>query len=154
MTGVQTCALPISELSGSVVAGALAALYLLLQSEFIRFAMSGMETPLYTLLIMTTFLAVVRGKHHWAAVLAGLAFIMRLDGLAVGGALLLALWLQNRRLPVTATLLYLCTLLPWVLFAFWYFGSPIPLSMIAKQHHLQNAGSNRYWIWITSLAQR
>lgn len=136
-----------AELSGSAVAGALAALYLLLQGEFIRFAMSGMETPLYTLLIMATFLAVVQGKSHWAAVLAGLAFVMRLDGLAVGGALLLGLWLQQRRLPITATLLYLCTLLPWVLFAFWYFGSPLPLSMIAKQQHLQSAGSSRYWIW-------
>ena len=136
-----------AELSGSVVAGALAALYLLLQSEFIRFAMSGMETPLYTLLIMTTFLAVLRGKSQWAAVLAGLAFVMRLDGLAVGGALLLGLWVQRRRLPMAETLLYLCTLLPWVLFAFWYFGSPIPLSMIAKQQHLQSAGSSRYWIW-------
>ncbi len=136
-----------AEVSGSVVAGALAALYLMLQGAFLRFTMSGMETPLYTLLIMATFLLAVRQRPQWAAVLAGLAFIMRLDGLAVGGALFLGLWLQRKKLPFSEGLLYLAVLLPWLLFAFWYFGSPIPLSMTAKQHHLEASGGDRYWIW-------
>lgn len=136
-----------TNLSSSVLAGWLAALYLLLQGSFVRFTMSGMETPLYTLLILSTFLAVTRQQIRLAAGLAGLAFVMRLDGLAVGGALLLGLWLQRRRLPWREGLLYLAIILPWVLFAFWYFGSPIPLSMAAKQHHLQVTGSSRYWIW-------
>ncbi|MCE7983942.1 MAG: hypothetical protein DYG89_22435 [Caldilinea sp. CFX5] len=136
-----------AEVSGSVVAGALAALYLMLQGAFLRFTMSGMETPLYTLLIMGTFLLAVRRRTQWAAVLAGLAFVMRLDGLAVGGALLLGLWLQRKKLPFSEGVLYLAVLLPWVLFAFWYFGSPIPLSMTAKQHHLAVSGGDRYWIW-------
>ncbi len=136
-----------AKLSGSPVAGAFAAVYLLLQGSFVRYMMAGMETPLYTLLILTTFLAVVQRRTWLAACLAGLAFVMRLDGLAVGGSLLLGLLIQRRKIPFTEALVYLCTILPWVLFAFWYFGSPIPLSMIAKQHHLQEAGSSRYWIW-------
>ena len=136
-----------AEMSGSVLAGALAALYLLLQGSFLRFTMSGMETPLYTLLIMATFLLALRQRSRWAAVLAGLAFVMRLDGLAVGGAVLLSRWVQRKKLPWLEGVLYLCVLLPWVLFAFWYFGSPIPLSMTAKQHHLQIGGGDRYWIW-------
>lgn len=136
-----------AEVSGSIVAGALAALYLLVQGAFLRFTMSGMETPLYTLLIMATFLLALRQRTLWAVVLAALAFVMRLDGLAVGGALLLGLWVQRKKLPVREGFLYLAVLLPWVLFAFWYFGSPIPLSMTAKQHHLQELSGNRYWIW-------
>ena len=136
-----------AELSGAVLAGAFAAGYLLLQGSFVRYMMAGMETPLYTLLIVGTFLTLVKGRTKSAACLAGLAFVMRLDGLAVGGALLLGLLIQHRKIPFTEALVYLCTILPWVLFAFWYFGSPIPLSMIAKQHHLQIGGESRYWIW-------
>lgn len=133
--------------TGSPWAGALAGLYLLTQGSFLRFTMSGMETPLYTLIILAAFWALAREKESWAAVWAALAFLMRLDGLAVMGAVGLVLLLYRRRIPWRAVLIFLVLVAPWLLFATLYFGSPLPQSMLAKQIHLQKAQASRYWIW-------
>ncbi|MCB0187900.1 MAG: hypothetical protein KDE31_26710, partial [Caldilineaceae bacterium] len=98
-------------------AALLAAAFLLTQGAFMRYAMAGMETPLYTGLILLTFWAVLQERYHWAALLAGATATMRLDGVAVGGALFLAYLLHQRRLPWPALGIYAITLLPWALFA-------------------------------------
>lgn len=134
-------------LSGSIGAALPAAVYLLGQGAFMRYTMAGMETPLYTCLILLTFWYVTTERYWWAAFFAGITAIMRLDGMAVGGALFLAYVLHHRRLPWRSLLIYGITLLPWTLFAIVYFGSPIPHSMIAKQGHLKTVGISRYWIW-------
>ncbi|MEZ4861306.1 MAG: hypothetical protein R3C14_08365 [Caldilineaceae bacterium] len=128
-------------------AGILSALYLLVQGPFLRFTMSGMETPFYTLLILLAIYALLMGKSHWAAAWAALAFLTRLDGLVIVGAVLLALWVQRRKLPWPEIGVAALIILPWIGFATLYFGSPLPLSMLAKQHHLQERGSSRFWIW-------
>lgn len=135
------------EFTGSIGAGVLAVVYLLVQRPFLNYAMAGMETPFYTLLIVGVFWSFARGRYRWSATLAGLAFVTRLDGLGLVGAVLLTCCLQQRRLPWRALLIVLLVTLPWILFATWYFGSPLPLSMLAKQHHLQVNGASRYWIW-------
>lgn len=128
-------------------AALLAGTYLILQGSFLRYTMAGMETPLYTALILLTFWLVTEMRYTWAAFVAGLTAVMRLDGMAVGGALFLAYLLHERRLPWRALAIYLFTLLPWTLFAFFYFGSPIPQSMLAKQGHTKVYSHSRYWIW-------
>lgn len=134
-------------LSHSQSAAILAACYLLVQGSFVRYTMAGMETPVYTALILGTFWLALLDRLPIAAFVAGLAAIMRLDGLAVGGALFLTYLLAQWRIPWRAVVSYGLTLLPWTLFAFFYFGSPIPLSMLAKQEHLRTAEASRYWIW-------
>jgi len=136
-------------LSGSLGAALLAAAFLLTQGGFMRYSMAGMETPLYTGLLLLTFWAVVQERYRWAALIAGATAIMRLDGVAVGGALFLAYLLHQRRLPWPAIGIYAISLLPWALFALLYFGSPIPHSLVAKQGHLKVYGHSRYWIWET-----
>lgn len=133
--------------TGSPWAGMLAALYLLTQGSFLRFVMAGMETPLYTLIILLAFWTLAQEQVRWAAVWAALAFLMRLDGLAVMGAVGLALLLHQRRIPWRAVLLFLILVTPWLIFATLYFGSPLPQSMLAKQIHLEKAHASRYWIW-------
>ncbi len=128
-------------------AATLAVLYLLVQGSFLRFVMAGMETPLYTLIILTTFWALAINRQRWAAILAALAFLLRLDGLAVMGAVGLALLLHQRRIPWRSVLIFIGVVAPWLIFATLYFGSPLPQSMLAKQAHLQVAQSSRYWIW-------
>ncbi len=128
-------------------AAALAVLYLLLQGSFLRFVMAGMETPLYTLIILATFWALATERQAWAAVLAALAFLLRLDGLAVMGTVGLALLLHQRRIPWRAVLIFTVLVAPWLIFATLYFGSPLPQSMLAKQGHLATTGASRYWIW-------
>ena len=133
--------------TGSPWAAALAVLYLLLQGSFLRFAMAGMETPLYTLIILATFWALANERQNWTAILAALAFLLRLDGLAVMGAVGLALLLQQRRIAWRTVLIFGVLVAPWLIFATLYFGSALPQSMLAKQGHLATTGASRYWIW-------
>ncbi len=141
-------------LSGSFGAALSAALFLLLQGSFMRFTMAGMETPLYTCLILLTFWLVVQRRYQWAALIAALTALTRLDGVAVGGALFLAYLLHQRRLPWRALIIYGVTLLPWTIFALLYFGSPIPHSLIAKQGHLKTYSTSHFWIWYSLFTSR
>ncbi len=101
----------------------------------------GMETPLYLAALLAVFAAYRRAlqqperAERWlfitAAATAG-AFMLRPDGvlagLVVGGH-----WLATRRRvpwgPLAAGLLLA---LPWVLFAWSYYGSPLPNTLAAK----------------------
>lgn len=148
---------------GAWPAGLLAVAILSLQVSFLRYSSAGMETPFYTALIMAALCALAwvrppasRGSPPgrrldpaalWAAAFAALALLTRLDGLAVGGAVLLTLLIQRRRLPWVEGALYLLIAAPWFIWAWLVFGSPLPHSMLAKQGHLVNSGFSRYWIW-------
>lgn len=137
----------VRELTNSFWAGLLAGLILVLQDSFVRYSMAGMETPVYTLLIVSSLLSFATEHTLLSAALAGLAVLMRLDGLAIAGAILLACMVQQRRWPVRETAIIAITVTPWVVFSSIYFGSPIPLSMLAKQQHLQSLQTSRFWIW-------
>jgi len=97
----------------------------------------GMETPLVLLLMLAAWLAAVQGRSGWAGVWLGAMLWTRVDTL--GWALLpvMALWGQQQgrarwrslaRLFVGMFAVYL----PWVLFAWAYFGSPLPYTVLAK----------------------
>jgi|CXWL01.1.fsa_nt_gi hypothetical protein len=134
-------------LTGSFAAGLVAGAVLLSASPFVRYSMAGMETPLYTLVILAALLAVVRRQASLAAVLAGLAVLMRLDGLAVAAAVCLAYMIERRRLPLRECLVIVALVLPWLVFATVWSGSPLPHSLLAKRLHLATDGGNRFWIW-------
>ena len=109
--------------------------------------MAGMETPLYTLIILLALLALTQERTRLAAGYAGLAALMRLDGLAVIAVVILTVWLQKRRFPWSELLLFAVICVPWFLFALLYFGSPLPLSLPAKQARLLAAHGDRFLIW-------
>lgn len=137
----------VRELNNSFWAALLTGLMLVFQDSFVRYSMAGMETPVYTLLIVSSLLSFAKERTLLSAVLAGLAVLMRLDGLAMAGAILLACTVQKRRLPLREMAVIVVILIPWVVFSLIYFGSPIPLSMLAKQQHLQSFQTSRFWIW-------
>lgn len=137
----------VRQLSRSFSIAILASVILLGQGSFIRYSMAGMETPLYILLIMSSLFALSRKQTSVSAALAALALLTRLDGLVIVGAVLLSCLVQQRRLPLREMLIVAAIVSPWMLFAFGYFGSPIPLSMLAKQQHLQVTQGSRFWIW-------
>lgn len=134
---------------GSAVGGAAAAGYLLLTSTFLQFSMTGMETSFYSLLIVAAFFALTYDAGRIAALLAALAFVTRLDGAAVALGVFSFLLLARRRIPWIEAAIFLAVALPWYLFAMWYFGSPLPQSMLAKQGHLQERGTTRFWLFNT-----
>jgi hypothetical protein len=111
----------------------------------------GSETPLYLAFCLGTFAFYARRRYNLAAGLAALAVLARPDGILV--PILLAVdYLRKgtseikvrRPIPWTAILIFLGLLLPWFLFAWIYFGSPLPVTLAAKQHQGAMAISQRF----------
>ena len=124
------------ERHGYGVAGAAAGAFIAVSPVYVTAATSGMETSLYVLLLGGAF-------HSWARSLATSSFwppalwfaalaMCRPDAmaaLAAAGAVGVSRrpWHTVRMLAATALLVA-----PWLIFATWYFGSPVPQSVLAK----------------------
>jgi hypothetical protein len=96
------------------------------------YAMNGMETPLVIALMLGALYAAMSKRRVLTGVLAGLALFARIDTALFALLLCLALWWENKRLPVKETLWAAITVAPWVVFATLYFGSPIPVTLQVK----------------------
>jgi hypothetical protein len=126
-------------LAGRPWTGVLAGLLLLLAPKLLTWSsVSGMETPLYLLAVVATIWLACAGRWLGAAVVLGLALWVRPDALLLGFAVCLHALLTRHRLPWRDRLpwreagLAALVALPWVLFSWWYFGSPVPASVLAK----------------------
>lgn len=92
------------------------------------------ETPLYITLCLGAFVFYARSRYTWTAVLCALAVLTRPDGVLVPGLLALHFLLARRgRVPWQALAVFGGLVLPWFAFAWLYFGSPLPLTLLAKQ---------------------
>lgn len=97
------------------------------------FDTQGLETPLALLFLAASWWMFTRDQVVWAGALAGLMLWTRID---TGLWLVIMIgvsWFSGRmrdgfKLGLSAGLAYL----PWVVFAWAYFGSPIPFTAIAK----------------------
>ena len=129
---------------GSPLAGCGAAVVWAIAPYSVTFAIGGLETSLYVLLLTATMSAYLEQRFVWAMFFGSLALLTRPDALILLGPLLVDrffLILTSRRSdPISRqmrSILYeaaafLIPLLPWVIFAFYYFGSPLPHSIAAK----------------------
>jgi arabinofuranosyltransferase len=107
----------------------------------VTFAVGGLETSVYILLLLSVLYFRLQGKITAVSFLAGLAFLARPDALILVGLVWLELaWsfvrrggVRNgtRRL-VLVSLPFLFILLVWSGFAFWYYGTLLPHSLLAK----------------------
>ena len=116
-------------------------------SKVVDFSINGMETALLIFFIVLTWQAFVTGAKLWplAAGFGGLQWT-RPDGFVFFAALALS-WLylgeqpaspappKSWRMVFKAMVLGALIYLPWVLFAWLYYGSPIPHTILAKQFH-------------------
>ncbi|MBI5836113.1 MAG: hypothetical protein HZB25_02600 [Candidatus Eisenbacteria bacterium] len=93
----------------------------------------GMETPVYVALVLGAFLLQARGRTVLAAVVAGLAALTHPEGALLLVALAAPLAVERGRVPWRELAAFTLTVLPWVVFAWIYFGSPIPNSVAAKR---------------------
>ncbi|UCC68847.1 MAG: hypothetical protein JSV79_02670 [Armatimonadota bacterium] len=121
-----------ARLTGSRAVGLLCAAVWALSDVSIAVSLSGMETPLYVFLILSTILLFLAGRTVAAALTCSLAVLTRPDGLLLALALVGYLSLRERRrllLPLAAGL---AAFAPWLVFSLLYFGSPIATSVLAK----------------------
>ena len=114
----------------------------------------GSETPLYLALGLGALALHLRGRPRLAAACAGLAAAARPDGLlfaaVIGLDALAQSWNARRRggrspLPWGAAGIFLLAWLPWVLWAWAYYGSPLPVTLAAKQAQGTLAVSQSFW---------
>jgi hypothetical protein len=103
----------------------------------------GSETPLYLAFCLAVFALYARSNLGWAAILAALAVLTRADGVLVVVILGAHFLWQKRQslkykefwkcLPWKRIALAISLLLGWHLFAWIYFGSPVPVTLTVKQ---------------------
>jgi hypothetical protein len=126
------------------VAATAVALAWIVDPKTVDFAMNGMETGLLVFLVVFAWHAVSTGARLWPCALActGLQWT-RPDGCvyfaAIGGAWLLLgapaaglAWRPRLVLLGQAIALAVALYLPWFLFSWFYYGSPIPHTILAK----------------------
>jgi len=111
----------------------LAALFYALFPRVIVWSISGMETSLYVLFITASLYCYYRRNLGLTALFLGLTVLTRVDGVILGLAVVIHFVWQNRRFPAKLVLVSLLMLLPWLVFSFLYFGSPIPNSVPGKK---------------------
>lgn len=119
---------------------------LLLYPTFpLLFTTMGSETPLYLALCLGSFSLYARKRYSWTAVFSALAVLTRPDGVLVPILLACDYMIGVRRLiPWKVIVLFLAITIPWFLFAWLYFGSPLPVTLVAKQHQGSMAISQQF----------
>ncbi len=93
----------------------------------------GSETPLYLALCLGSFAAYARERYSLTALSASLACLARPDGFLIP-ILLAAHFLLSRKpaVPWKSIGIFTGITLSWILFAWIYFGSPVPATYFAK----------------------
>lgn len=115
----------------------------------------GSEMPLYLALCLGAFAFYARSSYSLSAVFAALAVLARPDGILVGGVLALDYLIRVRRhIPLKAVLIFLAITLPWIIFAWSYFGSPIPVTLLTKQNQGAMPISERFAPGFLSIANQ
>jgi hypothetical protein len=113
-------------------AARLGALLYATASAPINFSIGGMETSLVTLAGLGALYAFMLRRATGTAVCLALLILLRIDGLLLAGVLLIGWMRIHGPIPIRSILIGIAITLPWLIFATFYFGSPIPTSAIAK----------------------
>lgn len=105
----------------------------------------GSETPLYLVFCLAAFCAYARGRYSIVAVASALAVLTRPDGILVPVILGLDYIIRLRMpIPWKAVLFFLGLTIPWFVFAWIYYHSPLPVTLAAKQGQGAMAISERF----------
>ncbi|MDX1994202.1 MAG: hypothetical protein SF029_17585 [bacterium] len=144
------CALAVVLLRSSISRYGQAAAALLLASSPLVYISLGMETLLYGMLLLLGFVLWSRGQRTLAFLVAAALTWTRADGVVLGGTFgLLALWEAWQQIRATRqimpafgnlvrlALVYVAGTAPWFIFAWLYFGSPLPNTFGAKEELLE-----------------
>ncbi len=92
----------------------------------------GMETALYVLVTLLAFYFYLNEEYTLSGVCAGLAFVMRWDGILVAGVLVFAGLVEHREDFPEGLLVSACLIIPWLAYSQMTFGSVFPNTLFAK----------------------
>ncbi|UCF59948.1 MAG: hypothetical protein JSV37_09280 [Anaerolineaceae bacterium] len=92
----------------------------------------GMETPLVIFLMAASWYAYVNRRLSWTGVLCGLLLWTRVDLILWPVTLCISETLSNGKSGLKIAWPTILVYLPWVIFAWLYFSSPIPHTITAK----------------------
>jgi hypothetical protein len=105
----------------------------------------GSEMPLYLALCLGAFVAYARKSYVWTGFFASFACLARADGILIPALLAGDYLIRNREnLPWKAILVFVFITLLWSGFAWFYFGSPIPVTLGVKQNQGRLAISEQF----------
>jgi len=128
--------------------------FMSLNSSAMFYSGNGLETPL-TFALLTFALHCILNERGDTAVgiAAGLLMIHKLDLVPVGVFLLAAHAVQNGRvrLPVRSLAISIVIAIAWYLFAWVYFGAPVPNSFLTKALHQGNLPNRIGSEWFSQL---
>lgn len=106
--------------------------YLALDQEQILFGISGMETQVAVAVLLSSVYFLLRGHGIGIGVTCGLAVLARPDLILWVGLVGLYLLTRRRRLVLPAALASAALAVPWALFTWVYYSSPVPHTIAAK----------------------
>jgi hypothetical protein len=116
--------------------GLAAAALFALDGRTLDFSTGGMETSFNVMAILLTLVFFFENRRRLAALAAGLVVLIRPDGVTLAAVLFSAWGLAALRRkapwPWKEIVLFSAVVAPWIIFAFLYFGNPIPQSILAK----------------------
>jgi hypothetical protein len=112
------------------IAGFISALLVLLNPFFVL--VWGGESIFFLALVMAGFYLYFRGQEIAPAVIFGLAFLTRGEGVLPALILFTHYLITKRQLPWRALLSFILTILPWMIYALFTFGSFFPSTLQAK----------------------
>lgn len=92
----------------------------------------GMETSLYTGLVLLSLYEASRKRFSIAIVLSSAVTLIRYDGVILTSVLLIFEWISTHKLPLKSGVLFFALIMPWLLYANETFGSVLPNTFFAK----------------------
>lgn len=98
----------------------------------VRITNGGMESALFTFWVLLAIWSACTRRYGLASVVAAIATLIRPEGILVALSCLTGELIDSRRIPWRSALVYGALMLPWLIFAVVYFGSPIPHSVQSK----------------------
>lgn len=114
-------------------------------SSLIYMNTQGMETPMGLCLLAGSWYFWLKGKLNHTALMCGLLLWVRIDFVFWVLLLLVFVASSNWKDALRVALIVGGIYLPWVIFAFFYFGSPIPFTATAKWAAYNRFDTTPYW---------
>ncbi|RME60350.1 hypothetical protein D6779_02360 [Candidatus Parcubacteria bacterium] len=125
-----------TRLSQDLRLGGFAGLLFSLSPLAIRFSINGMETAFAVALMLGALLCYLTHSDWAAGLLAGLAILTRPEAVLLALVIAVGVALTSPSRLVSFAVCLLIVIVPWLCFAYLYFGNPLPNSMVAKSAHI------------------